>query len=83
MAAQDIKDAGGFCDDSAIINKIIRGLSTQYTTFVDQYHFFRDLSDAAGTPTATFSLQDVVTRLLTFESDNVRSLRPFLSRDTE
>lgn len=65
-ARLDVRQAGGTCDDDMVIDKLIRGLTADYESFVDQYHFFRDTSDA------TYDLPTMTHRLLTAESDMVQ-----------
>ncbi|KAI4115048.1 MAG: hypothetical protein LQ338_007915 [Usnochroma carphineum] len=65
-AAQDIKEAGGYCDSPMLISKIIRGLRGHPTfkDFATQYHLLRDID------TKFEDLDHVITQLLTFESTN-------------
>lgn len=65
-SAQDIKEAGGYCDDPMLISKIIRGLKGHPTfkDFATQYHLLRDIDPKFE------DLDHVITQLLTFESTN-------------
>ena len=51
------------------MSKILRGLTSRYNTFVDQYHLLND--DAVTT-----NVKDITTKLLTYESK-------LLERDAE
>ena len=66
IARLDIEQAGGTCTDDTVVSKLIRGLNGDYDAFVDQYHFFRDTSDAK------YDLPTMTHRLLTFESDLIQ-----------
>lgn len=62
----DIEESGGSMDDPQLISKLIRGLSSQYAPFVDQYYFLQ------GTIGFTKnSIHDITSRLLTYESKHV------------
>ena len=62
-ARQDILDSGGMCTEGMIISKIMRSLTSDFNSFVDHYHFFRDNDPG------TLDLAQMTSRLLTFESD--------------
>ena len=66
-AQQDILEAGGYCDDTMMISKIIRGLRghPMYKDFATQYHLLRDIDEKFE------NLDHVITQLLTFESSNL------------
>ena len=66
-AQQDILEAGGYCDSTMMISKIIRGLRghPMYKDFATQYHLLRDIDDKFN------DLDHVITQLLTFESSNL------------
>lgn len=59
----DIMDAGGNLDEPQITSKIIRGLSSKFSPFVDQCYFLQGTSAFADG-----SIYDITSRLLTFES---------------
>ncbi|KFX96088.1 hypothetical protein V490_03519 [Pseudogymnoascus sp. VKM F-3557] len=63
MCKLDIADAGGEYSEQQLMSKIIRGLSSQYNSFVDQYYFLQD-TEGLENP----GLRELTSRLLTFES---------------
>lgn len=66
-AREDILDAGGICNDTMVINKIIRGLSGPFKPFVTQYHMLQEMVGMS------FGIDAVITQLLTFESNMPKS----------
>lgn len=63
MLRQDIEDVGGTVTDGQMLSKIIRGLTPQYNSFVEQYHLLQNL---AGIP--RIDLAGMTTKLLAHES---------------
>ncbi|KAK7729318.1 hypothetical protein SLS63_006191 [Diaporthe eres] len=63
LKRMDIEDSGGVYSDEQLTAKLLRGLSNEYTSFLDQYYFLQDVDgvDAIG-------LSGITSRLLTHES---------------
>lgn len=68
-ARADMLEAGGYCDEKMVLNKLIRGLSGAYAPFITQYHMLRDIDERIE------ELDHVITTLLTYES-TMRGRRP-------